>query len=389
MDMVSDPISPNRLISDFDHPSNETLEGLKLQRARYCGDPRHAYNRPLEFSEQLRELAILRPKGYGYLTSVALALFIGIVLAEKHLGLHIQFPIGLSVPLLIVSYFICLGLVIGGFTFLSRINPVLAKAQSHQLYVEALDNRNAAEIALRIRDRFHSNMGLDYSITGSSLSSLVALLTPWPLKTGLSIIEAAATAAAAVFALLVLYPAATVYLIYANASVAMQDLPQSRFKVDLHASNGRLGIGELIDLLIAGISFNVTALVLLWIVGPIAVGLVLATKIWWVFALYQTLIFPLALTRVAQLRRLWKVRHSVVKSVHQAVSDETKQLKGLSIAERNARQQNLARLQQFPILTTASRGRIKEIVTVVLIPLAILIADRAYTAWTSSSTMTP
>lgn len=372
----------NKLIDDFDHPENETLEDLRLKRAWHFSDPRDAYNRSLDFSEQLRMLVIIGPKAYMHLTSIVFAAFMGIVLCEKHLGLHIQFPVALSLPRLVVMYFVCLGLVVGGLVFLNRIKPVLSRAQSHLLYADAADNRSATEIALRIRGRFQTHSGLDFSTASVVLAGLVVLLTPWPLDPRLSMLEATATATMAVFALLVLYPLGTMYSVYANASVSMQGLPPSRFKVDLHTGDGRLGIGDLVDLLMAGIVFNASALVVFWILAPIAFGLVPPMVEWWKFAVYQLVIYPVTLLRVAQLRRLLRIRRSVAMSVQQAVDDEILELRKLPVAERNARQHNIDRIQRFPILTNAVRGRIKELVIVVLIPLVILFVDKAYTAWT-------
>lgn len=375
----------NRLINDFDHPGNETLEDLRLRRAWHFSDPRDAYNRSLDFSGQLRMLVIFGPKAYMHLASIVFAAFMGIVLCEERLGLHIQFPVVLSMPRLAVAYFMCLGLVVGGLVFLNRITPVLTKAQFHHLYADAADNRCATKIALRILGRFQTHSGLDFATAGIVLASLVGLLTPWPLDPQLSLLESMATATMAVFALLVLYPLGTMYSIYANASVSMEGLPPSRFRVDLHTGDGRLGIGDLVDLLVAGIIFNASALVLLWVLAPIAFGLLLPGVEWWKFAAYQLVIFPISLLRVAQLRRLLKVRRSVAMSVQQAVDDEILELKKLPVAERNARQHNIDRIQRLPILTNAVRGRIKEIVIVVLIPLVILFIDKAYTAWTAAT----
>lgn len=373
----------NRLIVDFDHPENETLEDLKLRRAEHCGDSRDVYNRPLDFSQQLRDLAIIGPKAYACLVSIALVAFIGIVLGERYLGLNVQVPFELSTTRVVGMYFVCLGLVVGGLVVLDRINPVLAKAQAHRLYVDASDNRSAAEIALRVRGRFLLHSGMDYAIAGATLLSLVFLVTPLPLSPELSVLELTATAVAAVLSLLILYPLATIYSIYANASVALQGLPQRRFRLDLHAGDGRSGVGDLVDLLVSGIVFNATALILLWVVGPIALRLIPASGNWWAFAVYQILIYPIALFRVTQLRRLWGVRRSLASSVQQAIAEEASKLPSLPVAERNARHHNIERTRSFPILTNAARGRVKELVIVVLVPLAMLAGDKIFTAWSS------
>lgn len=374
----------NRLIDDFDHPANETLEDLRLRRAWHCGDPRDSYNRPLDFSKHLRELVIINPRIYIYLSTLALAAFMGIVYSERNLNFHIQFPVVLTATRLALMYFVCIGMVVGGYVFLDRINPVLIKAQSHRLYADATDNRIGAEIALRIQGRFQLHAGSDYSTSSTVLLALFCLLTPWPLAPNLSAPELGATAAAAVLSLLLLYPVGTVYPIYANASVSMQSLPQGRFRVDLHAADGRLGIGDLVDLILAGTVFNAVALTVLWILGPLAVGHV-AQGGWWTFGVYQLLTFPIAVFRVAQLRTLWGVRRSVVNSVQLAIDEEMSQLGKLPASERIARQQSSERARRFPILTAAFRGRVKEFVTVVLIPLAMLVCDKIYTALSSGA----
>lgn len=180
-----------------------------------------------------------------------------------------------------------------------------------------------------------------------------------------------------------LYEGTVVYPIYANASVSMQSLPQGRFQVDLHAGDGRLGIGDLIDLLVAGIMFNGAALILVWIALPVVLKLAAPSTPWWWCLLYFVAIYPFALFRVAQLRRLLRVRRSLVESIRSAAEAERKALQAAPTTERILRHQSLDKVRRFPLLTSAGRGRVKEVVTVVLIPLAMLAGDKAYTAWTS------
>ena len=332
------------------------------------------------------------PRRYAHFVSLVLVVLGLLLLCEPIFGFRVQVGSYLSITGLVAGYFICLGLVVGGSVFLRRIDPVLTKAQRHRLYVETIDNKGAAEIALRIHGNFQGRAGIDFGQMGGALVWAAVIATPWPLMPGLTTYEWVASAGVAMLMLLVIYPLLIIYPIYANASVPMQALPRRAVRVDLYAADGRLGIGDLIDLVVGGIVFNVTASVVLWVVWPIAMKAMIPGREWWALGatlLGLVLAYPIALFRVTQLRLLWGVRGIVAASVTQAIYDELDRLQQRPATERIAHYPALDRVRHFPVLTGAARGRIKELVTVVLIPLAMLAGDKFYTAMTASGSVSP
>jgi hypothetical protein len=377
----------NRLhafIKDFGHPANETLGDLQWRRTWYCNDSQHAYNRSLDFSTELEQTTIFSPRTFAIVATLTFALFVVAILANKHAGTNIAVPGSLSLTAAFLWYVSCAALVLGGSVALHRLGPVVVKAQAHKLYTAAAHNTGAATIGLRVKSNFIRHLGLSYSTL--VLSAVIALVVagPWGLEGGLSAVDYAATALLAVGAWLVLFPTLRIYEQYANASVALETLPQARFVIDLHAQDGRLGIGELIDMVAAGITFNVTGLALYWIVIPSALAAQYVHAPPWIvgvgFVAYQFFILFLALPRVAQLRRLWRVRRKIIESIRLAVAEDAAAARVLPVAERHARHQSLERVRWFPLLTYSARGRLKEFVITILIPLTMLTADKIYSA---------
>lgn len=373
------------LIRDFGHADNETLEDLKWRSSWYCNDSQHAYNRSLDFSVELRQAIPFVPRTFARIATLTFTLYVAAALANKHAGTLIALPGSLSVMGAFLWFAFCAGLVLGGLVVLHRLGPLMAKAQSHKLYAVAADNVSAAAIGLRVKSNFSKHLGLAYSTMASSAIGALMLCLPWGLEGGLGAIDYVASALLSVCAWLVLFPTLRMYEQYANASVALEALPQARFRVDLHSQDGRLGIGEVIDVVAAGVLFNVTALAVFWIAIPVALARQYVDEPLWIrivaLIAYQLFIFFLALPRVVQLRRLWRVRRKIIESIRFASVKEVEAARAKPVAERQARQQSLERVRSFPLLTNSARRHLKEFVVTLVIPLAMLIADKIYSAY--------
>jgi len=372
------------LIRDFDHADNETLDDLKWRQSRCCDDPQYAYNRPLDFVDELRQVTLLAGGRYFKAVTLALVLYGCAIYLNKYLGTHIALPGSMSLIGAILCFIVAVGLVVGGSVFLANIGPMMAKAQAHELYANAKDNRDAVQIGLRIKGNFGRYLGLSYSQVGFNGLAALMICIPWSFPGDRTAFEGLASAALALCSWFAVFPALLIYSQYANASVALQALPQSRFQVDLHAADGRLGIAETVDLVSAGLLFNATWLAVLWIGGPVALRMLFPDQS--VLAagasmlVYQLAVYPIALFRVAQFRRLRKIRRCIIQSVEAAIADEGAKAKQGSIADKQARQQSIERARKFPVISTAMRGRIGWLVSTVAIPLAMMVADKVYSA---------
>jgi hypothetical protein len=310
---------------------------------------------------------------YFWLLTLALLFYSACLAFAEPLSITVQLPATLTLTKLLVAYGVFGGLVIGGYTFLEKIDDVAERAQQHRLYTEAHQNQEALQIAVRVLGQFRSSLGLNYALAPSSAVGLAFWLAPWPLEGGLSPLSLATTGAAAVLAFLVLYPVATIYLIYANASVALQSLPQAQFKVDLRSTDGRHEVGPVVDLVAGGVAFNVAFLFVVWVVGPSFVreASSASASAWWV-VLYFVITYPIALMRVAQLRRLLRVRRALIASVKEAATATSRQ------RSETAKDSNSlpARVRTFPLITSHTKARLSAVVTVILIPLALMALDK-------------
>lgn len=360
-----------QLLEDFAYPTNQNIAALRTRYAQLCDDTRFLYSTEHRIADHLRELMLFSPSRYLVVATIAVVLLSALSSAEVRSRFNSHLPEMLTPTWVTVAYLACVGIVVGGAVFLRRIDPVLNLAGQHKLYVSSEENREAIAVAATVRGRFDSRAGLDYTVSSMTLTGLMFSIIPVVWAGGLSPWEALVTALAFTLVLVTVYPLLTVHNLYANASVAMEALPTGSFKVDLYAADGRLGLGELVELVYAGLLYNATHLAIFWLAIPVMLR---HNKL--VLVVYLVLVPLFAIVRVTQLRRLLRVRRAVTASIGEALAIERKRVATLPVAERVKLMEQLNGVRQLPLIPFSTLRKIGYLVTTVGIPLLLLALDK-------------
>lgn len=355
------------LIEDFGWARNEWLAELRLQYAELTGDLSTLYHSDTSIGPRALAFFPLGPERMWVYATILFTLLLLTHALKPPSEFGFFVPWGASPQKLLILYVSYVGVVVFGLFVFQRIDAVGRRAGKHRLYLEPYASKAALLTFAKIRARFDSRSDLDYGTMGSStmFAFLVAGGVAWDHWEWSS--KAFAVMAEALLLLPCIYSTIMIYNVYANASVALSELPSAEFIVDPASEDGRFGVADLADLLLFVLIFNCSLLVLVSFVVPL-----LAIQSYWWFGGYMLLTSPIMYFRIVQIRKAWLLRSALLLSVRPKLGSAPRAL--------TDRRPSFLLL----LLSTQARRRLEFLAATVVLPLLLMIGDKYYkdvTAW--------
>jgi len=163
-----------------------------------------------------------------------------------------------------------------------------------------------------------------------------------------------------------------IYNVYANASVALSELPPADFVVDPRAEDGRFGVADIADLVLFVLIFNCSLLLLISLVVPLLV----IQSYWWL-GVYLLFTIPIVHFRIMQIRKAWSLRSALLASVRPEARSKPS-------APAGGRSSFLLLL-----LSKQAQRRLEFLAATIILPLLLMIGDKYYkdvAAWFAAVT---